>query len=155
MHWISCATCLYHPLLLQGLLDNIQCLFRAYIWSPFWLANTDVSMCRGLLKNVPHEFVLISPAVPNMSCLSYFDVFFSNGKGCAAAVLSAIASRTYTKQHWVFSCSSHLDFFPIVRVQVVHSYNNTGIDTAWKIFRFILSQRTVNRQPVKSSTHFH
>ena len=41
--------------------------------SPCWSANTDMSMCRSLLENVTYEFVLTSPAVLSMFCLSYLN----------------------------------------------------------------------------------
>ena len=36
-------------------------------------ARTSVSIRRSRLQNVSYDFVLNSPAVPSMSCLSYLD----------------------------------------------------------------------------------
>ena len=38
-----------------------------------WLVNTGVSMCNSPLEDITYEFVLASPAVPNISYLSYLD----------------------------------------------------------------------------------
>ena len=61
---LSLATCLYHPSHLVSLLNWIQCPHRA-------------DKCKSLLAcqhwHVYKEFILISPDVRHISCLSYLD----------------------------------------------------------------------------------
>ena len=68
----SLAILPYHPSLFRGFLDAIQCLQRVDV-SSYWSANASVFICRSSQENVAYEFVLTSPAVPNMSCSSYLE----------------------------------------------------------------------------------
>ena len=73
------ATHPYHPLLLAGLLNGIQCPHRTdvYVFAS-WL--TLLCPCIVVHKIITHELVLMSPTVPSMSCSSYFVVCKIGGK---------------------------------------------------------------------------
>ena len=74
--WISPTIHLNHLSFPVGRLNYILHLHRADVCESYWSANTGTSMCRGPLKNVNYEFVLVSLAVSCMSYSTYMDDFF-------------------------------------------------------------------------------
>ena len=64
--------------------------------------------------------------------------------GCKGIVLWGASSRTWSIQHIAFLCTSHLFLFSMCfpSVHVVHLNNSMDTATAWKKFRFILSDRS-------------
>ena len=106
-----------------------------------WSINTGTSICRSLWKNVVYGFVLTSPAVPRMSCLSYLvckmegrwlynDSFV---RRCIKYLLKTASSILVEFQFSFFSKR-------FVRGQLVHPYITDTV-TACKNSHFILLER--------------
>ena len=84
---LSLALCLY-PTLLASPLDFILCPYRAVIYRFLlvWSSNTCAAVQRGLYENMALEFVLTSPIMSYMYCLSSFDGF-RDGRSVAVQLL--------------------------------------------------------------------
>ena len=65
--WLSLTNYPNRPLLSGGILNCIQCPYKAHV------CKTGVFMCRGSQENVSNEFVSASPAVPRISCSCHLD----------------------------------------------------------------------------------
>ena len=138
---LSLSTCLNHPSLTAGLPNCIQCSHSAYI-SLCWSANTGMSMCRGPWENVNHEFVLVSPAVLHMSCLSYLEGF-RDGRYVAIQLLfhgMLLPGFVKIKDSILLWFQSVFFFRYFSKTQVVQPYSSSETATLVKNFRFILSE---------------
>ena len=69
---LSLSLSLYHPSLLSGRPNYVQCLYRANVNS-CWLANIGASMCRGSYNNVTCKFVFASPTALFVFRVWFFD----------------------------------------------------------------------------------
>ena len=130
---------LFHcwKLLLEGLLDDIKCPFRAVSFC--WLANTGMFMWRGSLENITYEFVLASPAMSCMSCSSYLvlDIGRRWPYNCCfvKCCFQDLFCITYSILVQFLSSFCSVHFVSICRV---HPYNWIDTTIAWKKFHFIL-----------------
>ena len=109
-----------------------------------WSANTGVSMCRSPSENVTYEFVLTSPAVPHMSCSSYFyglwdgrfvtiQLYFS-----ALLLLGFVQNSSYIDQIWFIegyiAFTWNRDVYPGSNT----AYRPSKHSQLWIYFMFIL-----------------
>ena len=101
-------------------------------------------MWRGPWENIAYEYVLTSPAVSCISCLSYLDVLVMGGKcPCSCCFVWCCFQDLFN-----MACSILVQllssFFTIrlVSVYVVHPSSSSVTIMAWKKLRFILSDRS-------------
>ena len=119
-----------HPWLLKGLQDGILCPHRTGACKSFqvaqhWHLNVQGSRRESRLwvhlyfsNNAPHILFLIR------WCFIWWEV-----SGRIISVLMGAACWTYSKQHTVFWCSSHLIFF-----------TNCFLTSMWCIHKIVLTQ---------------
>ena len=91
-----------------------------------------------------HEFVLASPAVSRMACLSYWIVLEIGGKwpyNCC--FVGCCFQDSFNIAHCILvQFLSRFSSINFASVHVVHPYSRINITAAWKKSRFILSYRS-------------